>query len=113
VAAVYLDSLSRANPDDGGTHAVLGEALAALGKRDRAIREARWLDRHNPSAALHEALILVRVGQIDAALAVVERALSKPSLVTVNYLRLDPQWDPIGRNPRAAALLAKYANSGI
>jgi TolB-like protein/DNA-binding SARP family transcriptional activator len=107
-AARYLDSLSRMHPDNEGFHSELGEALSALGRADEARRELRWLERHGV-ANLSIPLMLVRLGQTDASLAAVEQLLAKPTTVSVPYLRLDPHWDAIVREPGAAALFRKYA----
>ena len=51
----------------------------------------------------------MQVGDADAATDEIERLLSRPSLVSVHTLRLDPRWDPIRNDPRFQALLVKYA----
>ena len=40
----------------------------------------------------------------------VEQLLTRPSLLTVHTLRLDPLWDPLRGNPRFEALLTQYAS---
>ena len=114
-AAAALDVQERAHPDDAGVHAARGVAMAALGRRDGALREARWIAeteayRKDPDVAVARAEILARAGETDAALADLERALVGPSHVTAPMLRLFPNWDPILVNPRFQALLAKYAD---
>jgi serine/threonine-protein kinase len=117
-ARVLLDSVIRGLPGDWRVHAGRGLALAGLGHRDEALREARWLagsevyreDALDGSAvALHRAWILAQVGEPNAALDEIERMLSRPSRITVYWLRLDPLWDPIREHPRFKALLARYA----
>ena len=108
----------RAHPDDWDVHAEQGTVLAELGRIAEALREARWLlqsDQYRNGPILDPAgvaWILLRVGEIDAGRAALERALSGPSLTTVPYIRLDPHWDPITSDPRIQALLAKYADPG-
>lgn len=108
----------RAHPDDWDVHAARGTVLAELGRNPEALREAHWLEQSDkyrngpildPSGV---AWILLRAGEIDAGRAALERALVGPSLTTVPYMRLDPFWDPITRDPRLQALLAKYADPG-
>jgi TolB-like protein/DNA-binding SARP family transcriptional activator/Flp pilus assembly protein TadD len=114
-AAAALEVQERAHPDDGGVHGMRGIALAALGRRADALREARWIAK---SAAYHQypdvagvrAEILARIGETDAALADLERVLVGPSYATAPSLRLFPNWDPILVDPRFQALLAKYAD---
>jgi len=114
-AAAILDSRERAHPEDGGVHAMRGAVLAWLGRRAEAVREAHWLQgrdayRQDRDWAMGVALILMRVGEVDSALAQVERALAGPSTITAPYLRLQADWDPIRNDPRFQALLVKYAD---
>jgi TolB-like protein/DNA-binding SARP family transcriptional activator/Flp pilus assembly protein TadD len=118
-ATVLLDSAVRVLPDDWRVHAARGQALAGLGQRKDALREARWLEQSDvyrgdhfdgPRVAQERAQILARTGRADAALVEIERLLAGPSWLSVHTLRLDPRWDPIRRDPRFQALLAKYAN---
>ena len=55
------------------------------------------------------ARILARLGETDAALAVIEGLLAGPSLLSVHELRVDPEFDPIRSDPRYRAMLEKYA----
>ena len=105
-------------PDDWRVHAARGLALAGLGRRDEALREARWLQQSvvyredafdGPNVAEDRARILAQAGEADAALDEIERLLAGPSWLSVHTLRLDPRWDPIREHPRFRALLARYA----
>ena len=116
-----LDSALGELPDDWRVHAARGLALAGLGRRDEALREARWLQQSavyredafgGPDLAMNRALILAQVGEDDAALDEIERLLAGPSGLSIQTMRLDPLWDPIRDHPRFKALLAKYA-SGV
>lgn len=114
----FVDSAIKEHPDDERMHAARGLALAGLGRREEALREARWLQR---SVAYREdkfqggivvenrARILALAGEPDAALDELEALLARPSQVSVHTLRLDPGWDPIRTHERFQALLAKYA----
>jgi TolB-like protein/Flp pilus assembly protein TadD len=105
--------------DDPRVRVARGLALAGLGRRVEARREAQWLQR---SPILREdavvgamfgelrACVLAQIGDTEAALDEIEQLLAAPSLVTVHTLRLDPRWDPIREHPRFRALLVKYAN---
>jgi TolB-like protein/tRNA A-37 threonylcarbamoyl transferase component Bud32/Flp pilus assembly protein TadD len=111
-----LDGASRALPDDWRVRASRGHALAGLGRRDEALREARWLrdceacrgDAYDREPAEHRAMILARAGECGEALAEIERLLAQPSRLSVPLFRLDPRWDPIRAGPRFQALLKKY-----
>jgi len=116
-AHVRLDSVLRELPDDWRVHAARGLALAGLGRRDAALREARWLRQSvvyredaykGPSVAEDRARILAQAGEADAALDEIERLLARPSWLSVHTLRIDPRWDPIRNDPRFQALLRRY-----
>jgi serine/threonine-protein kinase len=118
-ALVVLDSVMRARPDDWRVHAARGLALAGLGRRDEALREAGWLERsvvYREDAFFRVALlapdrvrILAQAGEAEAALDEIERLLAGPSWLSVHTLRLDPLFDPIREHPRFRALIAEYA----
>jgi predicted negative regulator of RcsB-dependent stress response len=88
--------------------------LAGLGRRQEALREARWLEQsvvyredayYGRLVAEARARILAQAGDVDAALDEIEQLLAGPGFLSVHMLRLDPRWDP-----RFQALLAKYEN---
>jgi hypothetical protein len=54
------------------------------------------------------ALIYTMVGNQEAALQQLDFLLSHPSLISATLLQLDPRWDPLRKNPKFEALLAKY-----
>jgi eukaryotic-like serine/threonine-protein kinase len=116
-ARVLLDSVARTLPDDWRVRAARGLALAGLGHRDEALREAHSLEQsptyrkdafERPWIAEDRARVLAHAGESGAALDVIERLLEKPSFLSVHTLRLDPRWDPIRDHPRFKALLAKH-----
>jgi len=116
-ARVRLDAALRDLPEDWRVHAARGLALAGLGRREEALREADWLlqsevyrgDAHQGGILAEDrARILAQAGDADAALNEIGRLLAGPSWLSVHTLRLDPRWDPIRSHPRFKALLAKY-----
>jgi serine/threonine-protein kinase len=118
-ARVRLDSALSELPHDWRVHAARGQALAGLGRRAEALREARWLQQSvvyredaysGPDLAVSRALILAQAGDAEAALDEIERLLARPSWVFVHGLRLYPLWDPIRDHPRFKALLAKHGS---
>lgn len=119
---VTLDSVIKDLPEDWRVHAARGLALAGLGRRDEAVREARWLQQSfryrgdaldRPTLAEERARILAQAGESEAALREIEELLAAPSLLTVHTLRLDPLWDPLRSNPRFQALLAEYSKVSL
>jgi hypothetical protein len=48
------------------------------------------------------------IGDQDAALAKLDYLLSRPSWISVSLLKLEPRWDPLRKNPKFQALLAKH-----
>jgi TolB-like protein/Flp pilus assembly protein TadD len=114
-----LDSLRAVRPDDWRVHSSRGLALAGLGRRGEALREAQWLrssvvyrDDHQTGPILREnrALILAQAGEAEAALEEIESLLAGPSYLSAHLLRLDPRWDPIRGHARFQALLVTYAD---
>jgi hypothetical protein len=107
-------------PDDWRLHAARGVALAGLGRRDAALREAAWLQRSvvyredaydGPSrVGPARTRILAQAGEADAALDEIERILSRPAWFSIQMLRLDPLFDPLREHPRYQALLVKYGS---
>jgi serine/threonine-protein kinase len=116
-ARVLLDSVLAARPDDLRVHAARGLTLAGLGRRQEALREARWLQQSpeyrqdpydGPVVAAERARVLAQASEVDGALDEIEQLLAGPGFLSVHTLRLDPRWDPIRDDPRFQALLAKY-----
>ena len=106
------------NPDIG---LALAEAYAGLGQRDDAIRQGMQAVAAVPISmdALHGAdlrwnlaHIYLMVGEHDTALDLIEDLLSIPSQVSVQWLRVDPTWDPVRDHPRFQQLLVKHREVG-
>ncbi len=119
VVVVWPPCTSPRTSDDWRVHDARGLALAGLGRRQEALREARWLQqsvvyREDAYQGRHvaevRARILAQAGEVDAALDEIEELLAGPGFLSVHTLRLDPRWDPIREHPRFQALLAKYEN---
>ncbi|NIM50221.1 MAG: protein kinase, partial [Gemmatimonadales bacterium] len=118
-ARLLLDSVLAVLPDDWRVHAARGLALAGLGRRQEALREARWLQQSvvyredafdSRLVAEERARILAQAGEADAALDEIEQLLAGPGVLSVHTLRLDPRWDPIREDPRFQRLLEQYGN---
>jgi hypothetical protein len=57
--------------------------------------------------------IYAQLGEADAALELIELLLAMPAgrEISVPLLRLDPTFDPLRRDPRFEALLARFARN--
>jgi serine/threonine protein kinase/tetratricopeptide (TPR) repeat protein len=115
-ARAYADSASQATeeavklaPDDSQTHALLGVALAYLGRKADAIREGeRGLalapiekDAYGgPYNQFQLVRIYILTGEHEKALDLLEPLLAIPFYLSPGWLRIDPTFDPLRKNPR-------------
>ena len=115
-ARTGVEQLVRERPEDAGFRTWLGLVYAELGRAEDAVREGRRavelrpLERDAlggtfPMAQL--ARIYVQVGDHDSAIALLERLLAIPSRISVQLLRVDPDWQPLRSNPRFQRLLER------
>ena len=104
----YEDQL-RQNPNDDQRHALLGLALAYLGRKDEAIREGlRSLelmpltkDSTNYTYNQHQlARIYTLVGEPEKALDQLESLLRMPYFLSPAWLKIDPNFEALRKNPR-------------
>ncbi len=107
-ARVALEAQSRAAPDDAQRHAILGVALAYLGRKAEAIREgqrgAELLPLNEdainaPYVQLQLARIYVLTGEPDQAMRMLEEMLARPFYVSRGWLRLDPAFRGLEGHP--------------
>jgi eukaryotic-like serine/threonine-protein kinase len=122
-ARVYFDSAaqvlagrSRARPDDPSLHASLAFAYAGIGRREDAIREGRRAVELRPPSKdtwygvdmlRNLAVVYATLGEADSAVKQLRTLLSIPSGISVAWLRADPTWDPVRRDPAFRALVEK------
>jgi tetratricopeptide (TPR) repeat protein len=120
-AAIYADSAriafeqqSRAAPDDAQRHAILGLALAYLGRKSEAVREGQRAVELQPSSKeafsgpymqLQLARIYMLVGEPEKALDQLEPLLRIPYYLSPGWLRIDPTYAPLRTNPRFKKLV--------
>jgi eukaryotic-like serine/threonine-protein kinase len=115
-ARVYADSARLAferqlveAPESAQRHALLGLALAYVGRRAEAIREGQRAVALMPTAKDAEigpyiqhqlARIYILVGEPEKALDQLEPLLKIPYYLSPGWLRIDPNFVPLRGNPR-------------
>ena len=117
-ARVVLEQSVREAPDNAARHAEFGAILAALGRKEEAIREGKRAVEllpeskdalEGPTMTLALAQIYAWTGENEEALRLLEHSLSNPDGTTAPALKLDPAWDRIRKDPRFQALIEKYS----
>ncbi len=97
------------DPDQGEKRALLGLALAYLGRKEEARSEADRAASLAPIIAGNDegayvqrvrTRIHILCGDNEKALDLLEVLLKSPDLVTPGWLRIDPNFDPLRGNPR-------------
>jgi TolB-like protein/Flp pilus assembly protein TadD len=116
-ARTKAENAVRESPDDGPRHALLGLIYAGLGRCDEAVAEGKRAMEFLPEAkdafdgpimVISHARISMMCGDIDTALALLDKSLQTPAGVTIHELRLDPIWDPLRPDARFQRMLAKF-----
>ena len=117
--SILQDSVD-AHPADPHIRVALGLAYAGLGRTADALREARRAIELAPTARGADvatvvmgdaAEVFAKVGEIDAALELLELLFSMPAgrTVSVALLRVWPGFDPLRKDPRFEELLTRFA----
>jgi len=117
-ARIIAERLVRESPDDAARHGQLGLILAGLGQKDAAIAEGKRAVEllpesqdafDGPEVTAVLAQIYAWTGESDEAFRLLDHLLVVPNGITVHYLKLDPVWDPLRKDPRFQVLIDKYA----
>ncbi len=105
----------REAPNDDQRHVFLGLALAYLGRKEEAIREGERGTalapvskdaQYGPYNQHQLARIYILVGEPEKALDQLEPLLKIPYYLSPGWLKIDPNFDPLRKNPRFQKLVA-------
>jgi eukaryotic-like serine/threonine-protein kinase len=108
-ARVAFEQQLKATPEDPQRNVLLGVALAYMGRKDAAIQSAeRGLtlqpikeDALSGPYNQHQlARVYILVGEPEKALDQLEPLLKIPYYLSPGWLKIDPTFDPIRKNPR-------------
>jgi tetratricopeptide (TPR) repeat protein len=119
-ALPQVQALVREAPDDPARHAMLGELLAMLGRKEEAIQEGKRAMELKPESedafdgpmyTISMAQIYTWLGEKDQALQLIEKLLVTPNGLTASLLKVDPVWDPLRDDPRFQALINRYVKA--
>jgi TolB-like protein/class 3 adenylate cyclase/Tfp pilus assembly protein PilF len=112
------EKIVRADPHDGSQLCFLALIDAALDRKEKALREGRRAvellpvtkDALNGADILYfYAVICAWTGELDLAFEQLETLAKIPAGVSYGDIRLDPFWDPLGRDPRFEKIVASLA----
>ena len=108
-SATALGTLATLAPNDHQQHGYLGLSLGYLGRNAEAIAEGRRDVALKPitddavNGPFHQFLLArtcLLVGEQEQALDQIEPLLKIPDFLSPGWLKVDPNFDPLRKNPR-------------
>jgi serine/threonine protein kinase/TolB-like protein len=114
-ARLAFEEQVKGAPEDGQLHVLLAVSLAYLGRRAEAIESAergmallpRSKDAYTGSYVQHQlARVYTILGDQEKALDLLEPLLKSPYYLSPGWLKVDPTFDPLRKNPRFQRLVA-------
>ncbi len=105
------------SPDNPDIQVQFAKVLAYLGENESAMAQAQRATEllpetkdafGGPEIAAGVAEVYAILGDNDRAIEILDRLLSRPSVVTAQFLKVNPVWDPLRNDPRFQALIEKY-----
>jgi eukaryotic-like serine/threonine-protein kinase len=116
-ARLILEQENARNPRDPRIRSALGMALACVGRKEEAVRQARLAADispvssdavSGPASLLSLAQVYAMSGDSDAALDLLDRLLIMPGGAAISFIKHDPIWAPLRTLPRYRELMKKY-----
>jgi serine/threonine protein kinase/tetratricopeptide (TPR) repeat protein len=113
-ARLGIEATLRSTPDDAQRHAFLGLALAYLGRKAEAMKEGERAVALAPASRdgyigpyLQHVLVrtYILVGEPEKALDQLEPLLRMPYYLSPGWLKIDPAFEPLRKNPRFVRLV--------
>ena len=117
-AVEILEEKALEVPDDPRYHSALGIGYAALGQKEKAIKEGLRATELLPIETdavygitfIHDLVIIyIKLGEFDLALEQVEKLFKVPSWLSPTWLEWDIRFAPLISHPRYKEMLADYS----
>ncbi len=105
----------KVHPDDTRAWTMGASVLAGMGEPDRAmswIARAVTVDKDEAIIQYNAACVYVSIGRLDEAIGALEAA-TKMGVIAKDWMKNDPDLDPVRNDPRFAALIADEIPSPV